>query len=118
VDHAGELSAVEIYRAQAWVMKGTAMEPILKVRHLCAALQPLHTSRIPPVVVQARLSLTLYLYLSPPPPPPPPPPHPPPHSTYPPTPWHPQRSPSALKNWHGCSCYGSTPPPSHWPPHW
>jgi ubiquinone biosynthesis monooxygenase Coq7 len=30
VDHAGELGAVEIYRAQAWVLRGTPAEPMLR----------------------------------------------------------------------------------------
>ena len=32
VDHAGEVGAVEIYRGQAWVLKGTSVEGLLKVR--------------------------------------------------------------------------------------
>ena len=30
VDHAGEVGAVEIYRAQAWVLRGTPAEPMLR----------------------------------------------------------------------------------------
>ena len=32
VDHAGEVAAVEIYRGQAWVLRGTSVEGLLKVR--------------------------------------------------------------------------------------
>jgi demethoxyubiquinone hydroxylase (CLK1/Coq7/Cat5 family) len=32
VDHAGEVGAVEIYRGQAWVLKGTSVEGLLRVR--------------------------------------------------------------------------------------
>ena len=34
VDHAGEVAAVEIYRGQAWVLRGTSVEGLLKVRRI------------------------------------------------------------------------------------
>jgi ubiquinone biosynthesis monooxygenase Coq7 len=60
VDHAGEVGAVEIYRAQAWVLRGTPAEPLLREMQ---AGEEKHLRTLETMVAERRVRPTLLLPL-------------------------------------------------------
>lgn len=56
VDHAGELGAVEIYRGQAWVLRGTSLEPTLRAMQ---AGEEAHLTRLNSLLGERRVRPSL-----------------------------------------------------------
>jgi demethoxyubiquinone hydroxylase (CLK1/Coq7/Cat5 family) len=56
VDHAGELGAVEIYRGQAWVLRGTTLEPTLRAMQ---AGEEVHLARLSALLGERRVRPSL-----------------------------------------------------------
>ena len=56
VDHAGELGAVEIYRGQAWVLRGTSLEPTLRAMQ---AGEEAHLTRLNALLGERRVRPSL-----------------------------------------------------------
>jgi ubiquinone biosynthesis monooxygenase Coq7 len=56
VDHAGELGAVEIYRGQAWALRGTSVEPTLRAMQ---AGEEAHLTRLNALLGERRVRPSL-----------------------------------------------------------